>query len=348
MTLEDTKRGTVSWKSPSNIALIKYWGKYGRQLPSNPSISLTLSVAHTITKINYQYHENGNGGDVQFNFEGKKKPEFRDKIVNFLNGIHDILPILKHLDLDIESKNSFPHSSGIASSASSMSALALCLISIENKIFNQSKLDFQKASIVSRLGSGSAGRSVYGPVAVWGQAENIPNSSNDYAIPLTKELDPVFNNYHDDILIVSSQKKSVSSRTGHALMVNNPYASIRFKQARENLALIIKTMQEGNLESFGKIIEKEALTLHALMMASEPPFILMEKNTLEIIRLIQAFRRDTKLPVYFTLDAGPNIHLLYPDEIKYELASFEKDLLNYCDNGLIIRDRVGFGPQQLI
>lgn len=348
MTSEETKTGQVCWKSPSNIALVKYWGKFGRQYPSNPSISLTLSNAHTITNIKYRYHENDIGGQVKFKFEGKEKPAFREKIEKFLNSIHDVLPILKHLDLDIESENSFPHSSGIASSASSMSALALCLLSIESKILGLPGVDLRKASVISRLGSGSACRSVYGPIAIWGQANSISTSSNDYAIPYTEDIDPVFNSFHDDILIVSSREKAVSSRAGHALMNNNPYASARFDQAKENLALIIKAMQEGNLETFGKILEGEALTLHALMMASDPPYILMEKNTLEIIRLIQAYRSETNLPLYFTLDAGPNIHLLYPDEIKQELATFEKDLLNYCDNGLIIRDQVGPGPQQLI
>ncbi|MBT8189544.1 MAG: diphosphomevalonate decarboxylase [Bacteroidia bacterium] len=348
MSLKEDISGIVSWKSPSNIALVKYWGKYGRQLPSNPSISLTLSNAHTITTIKYQYKASRNEGNIRFKFEGQEKPAFRDKIVKFLAGIHDVFPMIQHLDLDIESENSFPHSSGIASSASSMSALAMCLLSIESQVLKNPGIDYRKASVIARLGSGSACRSVFGPIAVWGESSDIKGSSNDFAISYNNDIDPVFSNFHDDILIVSSKEKEVSSRAGHALMDNNPYAAVRFQQAREHMSGIISAMQDGNLEKFGDILEKEALTLHALMMASDPPYILMEKNTLEIIRQIQAFRHNTGLPVYFTLDAGPNIHLLYPDRIKNELEIFEKDLLNYCDNGLIIRDQVGPGPQQLI
>ena len=163
-----------------------------------------------------------------------------------------------------ESKNSFPHSSGIASSASSMSALAMCLIDIESQINSQSELDYKKASLLSRLASGSACRSVYEKIAVWGTTEFVEDSSNDYAVPFYKTIDPVFHEFHDDILIISAVEKSVSSRAGHALMEDNPYSKARFEQANEHMGLLIKSMENGDLKSFGSIVEKEALTLHAL------------------------------------------------------------------------------------
>ena len=101
----------------------------------------------------------------------------------------------------------------------------------------------------------------------------------------------------------------------------------------------------GDLDVFGNIAEAEALTLHALMMASSPPYILMEPNSLAIIKRVQQYRLSTKVPIYFSLDAGPNIHLLYPKESENTVKLFiEEELKQYCDNGMIIHDEVGEGP----
>jgi len=346
---EENKTGKVCWKSPSNIALVKYWGKHGRQLPSNPSISFTLSQAHTTTQVAYKYNtEAKESVKIDFKFEGQTKLAFAEKIEKYLNGISDVFPLIKHLDLSIESENSFPHSSGIASSASSMSALALCLTSIEKKLTQAENIDLQKTSLLSRLGSGSACRSVFEKIAVWGQTPSVPNSSDKYAIAHHATINPIFHGFHDDILIVSEKEKSVSSRAGHALMNDNPYSRRRFQQAHSHLEILIRAMETGDLDTFGKIVEKEALTLHALMMASDPPYILMEPNTLSIIQKIQSFRKDTATPVYFTLDAGPNIHLLYPGEFSPLVNELKADLKAFCVKGRIIEDRVGNGPEQII
>ncbi|MBT8233112.1 MAG: diphosphomevalonate decarboxylase [Saprospiraceae bacterium] len=341
------KSGTVSWKCPSNIALVKYWGKFGRQYPKNPSISFTLNASHTITEVQYNYDENRSTPALSFLFEGFSNQKFAKKIEQFLNGIVDIFPLVKNLELNINSRNSFPHSSGIASSASSMAALAMCLVSIEKEIKGLESIDLNKASLIARLGSGSACRSVFPKIAVWGENKIIKGSSNDYAIPYYKDIHPIFLSFRDDILIVSHKEKSVSSRAGHALMNDNPYANTRFLQANNHLDVLVNAMKDGDLDTFGMIVEKEALTLHALMMASEPPYILLEPNTINIIRQVQKFRKNTMVPVYFTLDAGPNIHLLYPEEFSPIVNELKADLKKYCADGKIIDDGVGEGPQKL-
>ena len=119
----------IQWRSPSNIAIIKYWGKHGVQLPRNPSISFTLNNAFTDMTLSYQAKSKPDGKiSLDFEFEERDKIEkFRQKIVAFLETQLPVFPFLIDFDLKIESSNSFPHSAGIASSASSMSALALCL-----------------------------------------------------------------------------------------------------------------------------------------------------------------------------------------------------------------------------
>jgi len=344
-------QGEVAWRAPSNIALIKYWGKYGNQLPKNASISFTLNNAFTETHVKYKAKTNENKDiSLKFLFEGKENLKFAEKIQKFLESIIPHFPFLTYFDLEINSTNSFPHSTGIASSASSMAALALCLTDIQNTIDGGLRPNefLEKASMIARLGSGSACRSVYPYLAVWGKHSTIAFSSNEYAVPFHETVHPIFKTFKDAILIVSSEEKSVSSRAGHALMENNPFAENRYKQAENNLNNLVDCLKSGDIQEFGEIVENEALTLHALMMCSSPSYMLMLPNTLKIIDLIKTYRTEKTVPLYYTLDAGPNVHLLYPEENATEVETFiQNTLLVNCENGKVIYDQVGNGPIKL-
>lgn len=349
---DDIAPGQINWKSPSNLAIIKYWGKHGVQLPQNPSISLTLENAFTQTILSYKPKESKEEGiSLEFLFHSEPNEVFREKMVKYLESLLPILPFLNQLDLSIQSGNSFPHSAGIASSASSMSALALCLCSLEDELFKSLQEDTafdQKASYLARLGSGSACRSIYPKMALWGETTLASDASNLYAIPQEENIHEVFKDFHDDILIVSQAKKSVSSRAGHALMDNNPYATPRYQQANERLQKLLNAVQEGDVMTFGKIAEEEALTLHALMMTSSPSYMLMHPNTLQMINKLRTFRQDTNIPIFFSLDAGPNLHVLYPESVIHDVRPFiENDLVPLCEEELWISDWVGAGPEQI-
>ncbi len=334
----------VKFRAPSNIALVKYWGKFGRQYPSNPSISLTLSESFTETSVEFFYNDKSLSPLKKFLFEEKENSKFAQKIEVFFKDIAEFLPFLNSYELVIKSRNSFPHSSGIASSASSMAALAMCLCEFERRITGSQNVDLQKASFLARLGSGSASRSVSGEVMVWGDGVS-DNSSNDYAIDFNENISPVFIGYYDYIAIVSKNEKSVSSRKGHQLMDEHPFRDIRFSNARNNLKNIIDAMKVGDINTFINIVESEALELHGLMMNSTPSFILLEPNTLEIIKLIRKFRHERQIPICFTLDAGPNVHILFPANHKDECEKFiENSITPFTTNSLIIKDRVGKGP----
>jgi len=344
--------GQVTWKSPSNLAIIKYWGKHGVQLPRNPSISLTLENAFTQTRINYKPKTTDTEEiSLEFFFHDEPNEAFRIKLLSFLESVRPIFPFLGQLDLAIQSANSFPHSAGIASSASSMSALALCLCTMEDTFFQtlQDDLGFdQKASYVARLGSGSACRSIYPKMALWGETTGLEQSSNLYATPQADAINEVFHTFHDDILIASQAEKSVSSRAGHALMEGNIYATPRYQQANERMAQLRIALQEGDVATFGTIAENEALSLHALMMTSEPSYMLMQPNTLQMIQKIRTYRQDTGNPIYFSLDAGPNLHVLYPESAIHEIRPFiEGELVPLCEEEMWISDWVGEGPEQL-
>lgn len=339
-------KGEVTWKSPSNIALVKYWGKKENQIPANPSISFTLNNCYTLTTVKYEKVENAT---FQVFVQGKREEGFEPKIATFLKRIKAYVPFVNQLKLTIETKNTFPHSSGIASSASGLSALALCLVSIEKELNNEMSDDFfkEKASFLARLGSGSACRSIYPELVVWGENKSFEGSSDTTAVSFDGAHE-VFKDFQDTILLVDKGQKVVSSTVGHNLMHNHPFATQRFDQAHDNLAELKKALVTGDLKTFTRIVESEALTLHAMMMTSDPYFILMKPNTLQIIEKVWEFRTLHNLNLTITLDAGANVHLLYPkNESKMALELIEETLVQYCENGGYICDEVGQGSEEL-
>lgn len=343
--------GTFSWSSPSNIALVKYWGKKKDQIPENPSISFTLDACKTTTRLSFVKKVNAEDFSFDVFLDDELKADFKSKIKTFFERIEPYLPFLKTYHFKIETTNTFPHSSGIASSASGMSALALCLMSVERNLSDHEILDeyfYKKASFLARLGSGSACRSIEGDLIVWGNHARIENSSDLYGVKYPFEVHDNFKNYHDTILLVDKGEKQVSSTLGHNLMHEHPFALERFKQANTNLERLIPILKSGNLEAFIEIVESEALTLHAMMMTSLPYFMLMKPNTLKIIQKIWSFREETGLHICFTLDAGANVHVLFPESESEKIHEFIKsELVAYCQNGHYICDRIGFGAKQL-
>ena len=348
--------GSFSWSAPSNIALVKYWGKkenhpslkgeLAKQIPANPSVSFTLNNCKTLTTLTFAKKQNDGNFSFDLLFEGKPKEDFKPKIQKFLERVDKYLPFLKEYHFTIDTENTFPHSSGIASSASGMAALAMNFMSLEKELNPKMTEDYfySKASFLARLGSGSACRSVKGQVVVWGNQANIKGSSDLYGVEYPYAIHSIFKNYQDTILLVDKGEKQVSSTVGHDLMHDHPFAERRFDQAHENLDKLIAIFENGNIEEFIKIVESEALTLHAMMMTSLPYFILMKPNTLHIINAIWKYRNETKVPVCFTLDAGANVHVLYPNEYKEKVLQFIKaELIGYCQNGQYLCDEIGNG-----
>ena len=345
------ENGVFEFSSPSNIALVKYWGKKDNQIPANPSVSFTLNSCKTITKLAFAKKNNDGNFSFDLLFEGKPKEDFKPKIQKFLERIEIYLPFLKDFHFTIDTKNTFPHSSGIASSASGMAALAMNFMQLEKTLHPEMTDEFfyKKASFLARLGSGSACRSIKGNIVVWGNHKEIEGSSDLFGVAFPNVVHDNFKEYQDTILLVDKGEKQVSSTVGHDLMHHHPFAERRFLQAHENLSSLISIFRTGNLDEFIKIVESEALTLHAMMLTSMPYFILMKPNTLEIINAIWTFRNETKIPVCFTLDAGANVHVLYPKNTKSDVLEFIKDkLVGFCQNGHYICDEIGEGSQNLI
>ena len=345
------KRGKSIWRSPSNIALVKYWGKKGFQLPANPSVSMTLTKCYTETSIEYKSKTYSENPSFDFLFQGKKNIRFKKRISLFLESAIKELPCLSDLHLTIETSNSFPHSAGIASSASSISALALCLSDINRQVSGNNEDEeqfFRKASRLARLGSGSACRSIYGGWVLWGEISGIEHSSDDYAIPLSDSINRKFYTWYDSILVVNSGIKQVTSSQGHTKMEINPFRDTKYETGRINALALINALKTGDENLLRNITEYEAASLHSMFLLSHPPYILIKPESLKIINKIAGFREESGLEFSFTLDAGPNIHILYPENIRERMVSFIKsELLQFCEDGMWIDDIMGKGPESI-
>lgn len=328
-----------TWQAPSNIAFVKYWGKEGRQYPKNPSVSMSLSGCFSETKV-VAVSGSSDKKVESFLFAGDKNTQFQQRIESFLNSVDDILPFVNDYTFKIESKNSFPHSTGIASSASAFAALSLCLTSLYEDIHKKCDDFYQFASSLARIGSGSACRSVYGGYNLWGEISPMNIGSREYAINV--EAKGEFEHLCDDVLIVSDEQKSVLSSAGHSLMNGNIFAEARFHQAKDHAMDILNLFKDGNWEQTGEILEAEALSLHAMMMTSHGGPILLAPSSIALIHKVREFRKMSKIPVFFTIDAGPNIHLIYP--FKHKEGVLQWLDANKSLYSSVIHDKLGKGP----
>ena len=346
--LQNEALWTSKWRCPSNIALVKYWGKRDFQKPMNQSLSFVLQ--NSFTEMSVELFKEGDQ-KVEFYFEDVPNA-FGERIENYLAHLAIRMQWIERYHFRIHSRNNFPHSAGIASSASSFGALALCMAELHFAISGKEPDTpdlWRKASELARLGSGSACRSIYPGFSIWGKAQLFEACSDEYAIPLYEGINPMFYSLCDAILIVDSGIKEVSSTMGHSLMNEHIYQPSRIAQAHQNLNELYLALLTGNKKSFIEVVESEALSIHALMMTSQPSYLLLKPNTLELISRIRRFREKEKIPVCFTLDAGPNIHLLYFKKNEIEVKEFIKsELLAYCENQLWIDDCIGNGPERIL
>ena len=346
-TTETLNKTKVKWRCPSNIAIVKYWGKKPVQIPCNSSLSITLSDSFTEVEVELSEKTSDKKVELTYYFEGEVSDLFGRKVEVYFENNIESFPYLKEKAVTIHSINSFPHSAGIASSASAFGAIALAMLDLayaqEDKEIDDEF--YQKASNLARLGSGSACRSLFPSYSMWGQNDLVAGSSNEKAIEV-KDIHPSFQDMRDAILIIEDEPKKVSSTIGHGLMNNHPYASARFAQANKRTAQLIEILRTGDIEGFIQISESEALTLHAMMMTSSEYYLLVKPGTIKAIEKLMQFRMEYLVPVCFTLDAGPNLHVLYP-------AKYEEKVVEFINTELkdtykkVIFDKEGEGPTKL-
>lgn len=303
----------------ANLAFVKYWGKANEaiNLPANGSISVNLSGAQTTTQVTFTPEL-----DQDRILLGGQPANGRayERVAHHLERVRALAGIASRAF--VESNNNFPASAGIASSASGFAALSLAATRAAGLELSEKEL-----SILARKGSGSACRSIPDGFVEWLAGDSDETS---YAAQIAPPG-------HWDLRIVSAListlSKEISSSEAHRVAWSSPFFSERLKQLPGTLDVVRRAIVERDFETFGLAVEREAVSMHAIVMTSRLPkrpwlsgVYYWQPATLALIQAVQHWRQRG-LPVYFTIDAGPNVHLLCESGTLPELEAQLKALL---------------------
>ena len=307
------------------------------QWPANDSISMTLEGLHTATRVTKSAES-----DHVFIFNGQttqRDSKSGSKAFKHLDFLQDKFSFTGNLR--IESENSFPTGCGIASSASGLAALTLAAISAwtDSGSFQElAEKGFSKEELsnLSRMGSGSAGRSIFGGYVKW----NKSNTAADQFI--NQEVNEDSWTLCDSVVLFSSSEKAVGSTEAHRAAWSSPLFAPRLASLDDRMKAVIDGLKKRDMKKLGEAIEAEALEMHAVIMSAEPSVHYFGKETGEFLAQMRKARKELDLPMYFTIDAGPNVHVIYPqthkDQVKAWLRTRIKD-----EN--LLHDTVGRGAQ---
>lgn len=290
--------------SPANIAFIKYWGRKERTedkdvIPSNNSISMNIDNCHTTTTVEFSSDQKEDEVWIKsFGKDFQKVTGTQSKrVVASLNRFRQLNNC--SLRAKVVSENSFPSDAGIAASASGFSALTMALA----RVFKM-KLGLKELSILTRqAGSGSACRSIIDGFAEW---RGGTNNETSYAVQIAK---PEYWDLADLVVVVKDEKKEFSSLQGHGVAQTSPFYKRRLELLKNRIPLVRKAINEKNLSVLGGLIEEEAVEMHLIAMSSKPPIFYWNEGTMEIIHFLRKIRENGLLG-YFTIDAGPNVHII--------------------------------------
>jgi len=290
--------------APSNIALSKYWGKRDRalNLPLNSSLSISLGNLGTETRITPSDQD-----CLVFN---RKTLQQSDPTAVKLWKFVDLFRGPNGPRLSIKTENSIPTAAGLASSASGFAALSLAL----NQAFN-ANLDKKRLSILARLGSGSATRSLWHGFVRWDKGEQ-PDGSDSHGHPINTD----YQDMRIAIVTVDAEPKAKSSRDGmNHTASTSPLFHSWPEQAEKDCKAIETSLLKNDFTKLGRIAEANALAMHATMMAARPSLNYLKSQSWQILEKLWVARMDG-LEAYATIDAGANIKLIFEKHTKSDLC----------------------------
>jgi diphosphomevalonate decarboxylase len=320
----------ATFRVGSNIAFIKYWGVSDPTLniPLNNSISMTLADAHTTTTVAWDVARESRADTITLDGE-ELSPSKARRIVEHLDRLRALAGI--NYCARVASWNNFPTASGIASSASGFAALTVAGCAALGLDWDATRL-----SAIARQGSGSASRSLFGGFVEWHKGSGDGDSIARQIYP------PDHWDLRDIVAVVSGEEKKVSSANGHLLALTSPLVEARSIRVTGWLDEVRQALADRNITQLGPAIELDALTMHSVMMTSQPSLLYWQPGTLAILHAVQRWREDDGLPVYFTIDAGPNVHLICEADIAREI---ESRLAQIDAVESVITSHPGPGPQ---
>lgn len=320
---------TAAAAAHPNIAFIKYWGNQDDilRIPANGSLSMNLDGLETRTTVGFDTSLKKD----QLILNGQPAAEEAlARVSASLDRIRQLADVKTFAQ--VRSENSFPTGTGIASSASAFAALTLAAATALGLCLSE-----QELSQLARTGSGSASRSIPAGFVEW-QAGTDHESS--YASSIAG---PEHWNLVDFIVLVSAHHKAVGSSQGHKLAGTSPLQAARVADADRRLEICRKALLERDFPVFAQVVEQDSNLMHGVMMTSRPPLYYWEPGTLEIIQAIQKWREDG-LQVCFTIDAGPNVHVLCPES---EAEAVQRRLTSLVNIRSILKCKPG-GPAWLL
>jgi diphosphomevalonate decarboxylase len=297
----------------SNIAFIKYWGNRNAVLrvPLNDSVSMNLDHAFTTTTVEFDAQL----ADDQIVVGGKDANDAtRKRVMAQLDRVRALAKI--ETKARVQSENNFPTGVGIASSASAFAALSLAATHTAGLELNERDL-----SILARQGSGSACRSITGGFVEWVAGSN---SADSYAISIAP---PEHWDLRDVIAIVSTEEKKVGSSEGHEAAQTSHFIAERIKALPSRFHRVRHAVLAKDLSMLGPAIEEDAIELHMMAMTSHPPIFYWTPGMVRVIQAVQQWRADG-IDVYFTLDAGPNVHLICESKDANQIASLTRTIVD--------------------
>ncbi|SEQ70087.1 diphosphomevalonate decarboxylase [Virgibacillus subterraneus] len=319
----------ASAKAHTNIALIKYWGKRDESLilPMNNSLSLTLDGFYTTTTVDFR--ESLTEDSFYLNDQLVSGVEY-ERVTSFLDLIRKYAG-KPNLFAEVHSTNYVPTAAGFASSASGFAALATAAAKSLGL-----KISDEELSILTRQGSGSACRSIYGGFVEWEKGDRS-DGSDSYAIQVAPAN-------HWDIrvaaVVLSSSAKKVLSREGMKRTVDtSAYYSSWVESIPDDLSNIKEGIKNRDFAKVGEIAEANCLRMHATTLAANPPFTYWRDTTLAVMQTVQELR-ENGVSAYFTIDAGPNVKVLYLPENEETIQSTLREIPGVDD---VIASRAGQG-----
>jgi diphosphomevalonate decarboxylase len=320
---------TATAQAHPNIAFIKYWGNRDNalRLPSNGSISMNLDGLFTRTSVSFQ-------ASLPLDELIINGHEVAGKGLERVSSILDLVRAQAEMrdHAEVVSENNFPAGAGIASSAAAFAALALASSHAAGLTLSEADL-----SRLARRGSGSACRSIPGGFVEWRAGTTDEDS---FAVSLAP---PDHWQLADCVAIVSAGHKKTGSTEGHAIAGTSPLQAARLADAERRLDICRRAILERDFETFAHIIELDSDMMHAVMMTSNPPLMYWQAATVNIFHAVRAWRAGG-LPVAYTVDAGPNVHVLCPREVQEEAARRLRSLPGVSD---VLLAKVG-GPARLV
>lgn len=311
-----------------NIALIKYWGNRDNplRLPANGSMSMNLDGLFTRTTVTF-----GNAKTDSLSINGfESRGKGLERVANILDLVREMAGI--HDRARVTSENNFPTGAGIASSAAAFAALALAASKAAGLSLSEPEL-----SRLARRGSGSASRSIPGGFVEW-QMGSGDMDSFAFSIAAPDHWDLC-----DCVAIVSAGHKKTGSTEGHAIAGTSPLQSARLADTTRRLDLCRRAVLERDFNAMAEIMELDSDMMHAVMMTSSPALHYWQPASMTVMQSVRAWRAEG-LPVAYTVDAGPNVHVLCPSGVQKEAEARLRNLPG-VENVLVAS--VG-GPARLV